>query len=211
MSTDEPVCPDWVFSDNSNVSIAKDRGWFISYTPFMSRLSNDLAVVGIGTVEIPVRRRSSRSGKKHSDILDQYSVSYTSGLQDQHGRTVAYFDDKKRLFCLKLSGPPVGPSTARSLFLKDADPDGHYHINAEWHPSEHARWEATKQLEPYTSAEPPYTSADKAWIKEHFTDEYHLLQQYGLKVYKDEDHEEGRAIVRTFIASDAQDAANGKV
>ncbi|RDL38144.1 uncharacterized protein BP5553_05577 [Venustampulla echinocandica] len=190
MSPHSPMCPDWVFSNNSDVSIAKDRGWFTSYTPFASRLMNgDLAVIGIGSVEIPVRLRSNRTDKRHGtirinevlhvptavcnilgrgDFLDTYSISTLDGVKDKMGRTAACFDKEKRLFCLKLSGRPVG-----------------------------ARYHANK----------PYTATEKAWLKQHYKDEYHFLQQHSLSIYKDEDREEGRAIVRSFIAAEAEGSA----
>ncbi|USP77744.1 hypothetical protein yc1106_05018 [Curvularia clavata] len=66
---DTPVCPDWAFLNNSNVHVAKDRGWFKTYTPFNSTVSDFLfassrntPVLGIGTVEIPTKRSPNRSG-----------------------------------------------------------------------------------------------------------------------------------------------------
>lgn len=49
----------------------------------------------------------------------------------------------------------------------------------------------------------PYTDNEKEWLKHNFKDEYHFLRQYGLSIYKDTDREEGRAIVRSFIAAEA--------
>ncbi|KAM7192317.1 hypothetical protein V8F20_008908 [Naviculisporaceae sp. PSN 640] len=56
------ICPDWVWSPSSNVAI--DRMLFVAYTDFASTVSahgGDLAVQGIGTVRLPVRRHHPAS------------------------------------------------------------------------------------------------------------------------------------------------------
>lgn len=52
---------------------------------------------------------------------------------------------------------------------------------------------------------PAYTPAEKAFVKENFKDEYHMLRDYGLSIYKEEDREEGRSIARGFMEQDEQD------
>ncbi|OAL46159.1 hypothetical protein IQ07DRAFT_478719, partial [Pyrenochaeta sp. DS3sAY3a] len=74
-----PVCPDWVFLNNSNVNVATDRGWFKTYTPFTSTVndsspifasSSALPVLGIGTVEIYTKRSPNLSGiSSHGSLL----------------------------------------------------------------------------------------------------------------------------------------------
>jgi hypothetical protein len=54
-----------------------------------------------------------------------------------------------------------------------------------------------------------YTAAEKQWLKDEWRDEFHFLRAYRLSVYKDEDREEGRAIVRAFIREDDEDQAEG--
>ena len=171
MLSSAPVSPDWVFSSGSNVSVAKDRGWFTSYTPFTSQLSSvvgaGVAVVGIGNVEIPVELGSNQDGRQHgtiriSDVLhapdgicnilgngdftDLYNVRFGSrSVTDRDGRTAAYLDDSKTLFCLKLSAPPVGPITTPSLFLKGRPNPDHFIINADW-PDSERMWIPSKLL-----------------------------------------------------------------
>ncbi|KZL73993.1 hypothetical protein CI238_12938 [Colletotrichum incanum] len=52
------LCPDWVFASGSNAHACKDRGWFIDYVPFRSRIESltgdGLNVIGVGTVALPV-------------------------------------------------------------------------------------------------------------------------------------------------------------
>jgi hypothetical protein len=248
MTAETPVSPDWVFSNNSNVSVAKDRGWFTSYTPFTSRLGSlvgnvDIAVVGIGSVEIPVKLRNRRrNGQTHStirldevlhaptslcnilghDFMIRYDIQMRIGgvFKDSEGRSAGYFDENKVLFCLKLSGPPVGPVTAPSLFLRsNANSATAFYINARWPDAERmsvyfdnlrsdlsdlcntgARWQAVK----------PYTDTEKVWLKQNYKDEYHFLQQYGLSIYKDKDREDGRAMARSLMAADDEVSDDSK-
>ena len=119
-----------------------------------------MPVHGIGTVEIPVKLKSPRNGSKHStihikdvlhaptatcnilgqgDFMDQYKVMLNfrekgkSFVKDKEGYVAAFFHEKKALFCLKLSGPPVGPVTEPSLFL---DSDKLWSITVTWPDSE---------------------------------------------------------------------------
>ncbi|KAH6644237.1 hypothetical protein C7974DRAFT_325674 [Boeremia exigua] len=75
-SANAPVCPDWVFLNNSNVHVAKDRGWFKTYTPFASTITHSpfttpgqFPVLGVGTVEIPTKRSPKRAGVASHDSL----------------------------------------------------------------------------------------------------------------------------------------------
>ena len=49
---------------------------------------------------------------------------------------------------------------------------------------------------------PPLTSEEKAWLNEHWGGEFKFLAAYGLSIYKEEDREEGRRIVRGMMAQD---------
>jgi hypothetical protein len=48
----------------------------------------------------------------------------------------------------------------------------------------------------------PLTSQEKQWLKKNWNGEWHFLVQHGLKIYNEEDREEGRAIVRAFMKND---------
>jgi hypothetical protein len=52
---------------------------------------------------------------------------------------------------------------------------------------------------PNTSA---YTAIEKQWLKKHYGGEYHFLRAYGLKIFNEEDREEGRALLREFMSED---------
>lgn len=55
---------------------------------------------------------------------------------------------------------------------------------------------------------PKYTSAELQWLQRHWDGEFKFLQAYGLSIYKDEDREEGRRIVRAFMEQDARGDGN---
>lgn len=50
----------------------------------------------------------------------------------------------------------------------------------------------------------PFTPEEKAWMKTHFGSEFKFLLLYNLKIYNEEDRQEGRAILRALM-SDVED------
>jgi hypothetical protein len=52
-----------------------------------------------------------------------------------------------------------------------------------------------------------YTSVEKKWLEDHWGGEFHFLLAYQLKVYDEEDREEGQAIVRAFSKADEEDGS----
>jgi hypothetical protein len=46
--------------------------------------------------------------------------------------------------------------------------------------------------------EKPLNASEKAYLKDNFGDEFHFLRDHELKIYKEEDRSEGRAILRAF-------------
>ncbi|KAF2803710.1 uncharacterized protein BDZ99DRAFT_511861 [Mytilinidion resinicola] len=257
ISSSEPLCPDWVFSNNSNVHACKNRGWFTDYTPFESFAGSLLPqsrmpVLGVGTVYLPTKKAPGRKGRDaHGQLIlhdvlhipsllcniigiteeDSNNLSISFGgnsrsrgtIKNLQGHSLAYFDPdpSKPLFQVKLSGPPVGPVVGPSVF---SDPDAVYYLNVRWAQEEVARWEAFKQGSQdrpvYTTGlvvAPPtnnatrtpqpsagYTDDEKAWLKAHYGNEFRFLQTHGLSIYKDEDREEGREIVRAFMADESE-------
>ncbi|KAL9109157.1 MAG: hypothetical protein Q9227_006082 [Pyrenula ochraceoflavens] len=222
------LCPDWVFSNSSNVHLAKDRGWFTEYVPFESTVNSIIGsrganVEGIGIVELPVKRKPRGSGPDaHAvlrlvdvlhvpsalcnvlggPILDDYDVHMgrsegsLGSIIEPNGRKLAYFDPSCNLFVIKLSGPPIGPQLGPSLFQNG----GSHYINVNWEDSERQRWTAHRKK--MASSRDEYTPEEKAWLKKHYNGEFHFLQSFGLKIYEDEDREEGRRILRGLMQHD---------
>ncbi|KAF2500364.1 hypothetical protein BU16DRAFT_523161 [Lophium mytilinum] len=158
-------------------------------------------------------------------ITTSWDETARGTIKDTQGQTLAYFDldPSKPLFQVKLSGPPVGPVVGPSIF--DEPRNTAYCLNVCWEQSELVRWEAYKRnqsrtihtaglaiaLPPTnntpqnTQTSPGYNAAEKAWLKTHFGNEFKFLRMYALSIYKEEDREEGREIVRAFMENDSQD------
>lgn len=202
------------------------------YTPLDSTVStliagSEMPVVGIGTVELPVEQSPSATGPRShgvlrlcnvlhvprsicnvigSPILDEYDIS-TGGhlgnakgtIVDNRGRTVAYFDSRAKLFEVKLSDPPVGPQVGPTPF----NPSAMYYVNVLWADSEREKWEASHAARTLQPAEVAHLSTEeKQWLKEHWGGEFRFLANHGLSIYKEEDREEGRTILRAIMAGD---------
>jgi hypothetical protein len=54
----------------------------------------------------------------------------------------------------------------------------------------------------------PYTEEEKGWLKREWGDEFKFLTTYGLSIYKDEDRDEGRRIVRAMMEVDEDGDTN---
>jgi len=188
----------------------------------------EIAVVGIGTVDLPVKRDPNATGPQSHGILRLHNVLHiptifcnvignpiskeygiltggpgtenTSGvIFDKQHRTVAYFDPQAVLFEVKLSDPPVGPAVGPSPFVRGAA----YYINVRWADSEREKWEASRAANAAESTEvPPLSDEEKQWLKKHWDGEFKFLASHGLSIYKDEDREEGRIILRAIMAHD---------
>ena len=55
------------------------------------------------------------------------------------------------------------------------------------------------------AANPPITQAEKKWLKNNYKDEFHFLRNHGLSIYKEDDREEGRLIMRAMMEQDEGD------
>ncbi len=204
---------------------------YTPFKTFATTLYGDgqLQALGVGVVHLPVKLSPKRSGPRSHGTLklcnvlhipssicnivgngstgDYASVTFgglddgsKGAMYDRDGRRVAYFVDKPNsgLCMLRLSGPPVGPSVGPSSF----DKGKRYLINACWPKSERQRWATFQQVMAKKASEPPYTTAEKEWLKRDFGGEFHFLQIYGLKMHNEDDREEGRAIARAMMTND---------
>ncbi|EFQ91060.1 hypothetical protein CFE70_001445 [Pyrenophora teres f. teres 0-1] len=96
-----PLCPDWVFLNNANVHVAKDRGWFKTYTPFTSTVNPSplfnaqqrTPVLGIGTVEIPTKRSPNITGvSSHGSIVLREVLHVPDYICNVIGRPLLFTD-----------------------------------------------------------------------------------------------------------------------
>lgn len=51
-----------------------------------------------------------------------------------------------------------------------------------------------------------YTAEEKQWMREHYGNEFKFLQAYQLSIYKEEDREEGKAILKALMNGSDRDA-----
>ena len=153
-------------------------------------------------------------------------MSFDDGvLRKQDGSIIALFEPRpirsphiagalagSGLLCLKLLKTP-SINFARSKL----EPNIAYMIRATWPEAErriyinlcntvastNAASGAASATTPSRSV-PPITAEEKHWLKHisGYKDEFHLLRDHGLSIYKDEDREEGRKILRALMADD---------
>lgn len=198
-------------------------------------VGNSVEVLGIGTVNLPAKISPTRTGPSSHGILrlkkvlhapgvicniigqpimDDYQVTLSpeslsspgsiTNLTD--GRSVAYFKPMRsaRFWEVRLSGPPVGPKVGPSPFSSS----GLYVIHAFWPDSERQRFAALPaSRQTQATASEPLTLAEKAWVKTHYGSEFKFLRVYGLSIFKDEDREEGRIILRAIMSDDGGEPA----
>ncbi|RSL39451.1 hypothetical protein CEP53_014045 [Fusarium sp. AF-6] len=218
-------------SHPSCLFVAKDRDWFSDdYVPFKTRINDTRGVwfeaIGIGTVILPVIQSDGECGELLlRNVLHfpdavcnvvgiQVSEDYEVGcidcsarvwtIEDGKGRTVAYFErEEGKVFnTLLLSGPPRGARLGSCPFdEKNRKPMFGLH----WPESERERFEASRKEEETSN---PLSDLERAWLKEHWGNEFKFLAAYELSIYKDEDREEGRAIMRTMMAKEKESREN---
>jgi hypothetical protein len=84
------------------ISVAKDRGWFKTYTPFTSTVdaspfvgpSQHLSVLGVGTVEIPTKRSPNTSGVvSHGTLLLHEVLHVPDALCNSIGQPLMSTDE----------------------------------------------------------------------------------------------------------------------
>lgn len=69
--------------------------------------------------------------------------------------------------------------------------------------NERSRWIESQNSAIPTEGALSYTLEEKQWVKNPFQEEFRFLRVYGFNIFKEEDQEDGRAIVRSMMADDA--------
>ncbi|CAO2649753.1 Nn.00g010450.m01.CDS01 [Neocucurbitaria sp. VM-36] len=218
--TTSPLCPDWVFLNNANVHVAKDRGWFKTYTPFTSTVDaspfvsphKHIPVLGIGTVEIPTKRSPNTSGvSSHGSLLLREVLYVPDCLCNIIGQPLMFTDGYNATleFSTKSRGTIKDRQGKNVAYFDPKSPL--FAIKARCPPNgptlgPHAlkkdglyEFEATNEL--FTSGQnaASYTAEETAFLKKNYGSEFHFLIQHGLKIHVQEDREEGRAILRAVM------------
>ena len=191
---------------------------------------NGVCVSGIGDVELSTKTHPTRSGRAYQrdivlhDVLyapgafcniigqplvEKYSVNFESGL----GK--ARLTDPTSGACMGLINMDPLPHLqlrGQSGMQTSLNPGGIYLIRAGWAPSERACWDAFMKQQSGgnlasngEAVSTSLTQLEKKWLKDHYGGEFHFLRQHGLSIYKEEDREEGRSILRALMEDDDDD------
>ncbi|KAL9597722.1 MAG: hypothetical protein Q9219_004979 [cf. Caloplaca sp. 3 TL-2023] len=183
-------------------------------------------VLGIGDVELPTKTHPTRTGTAYQGTILLRDVLYAPSafcnilggpILAEH-RGLMDFTDGTSKITVATTGACVGLLDHSTLFRlrlrgqsakqSSLDPKGIYFIRANWPPSERARWEAFRANKPQGRAAAPtkpnkdtqpLTEAERKWLKENYGNEFHFLRSHGLSIYRDDDREEGRRILRALV------------
>ncbi|KAJ4360797.1 uncharacterized protein N0V89_001364 [Didymosphaeria variabile] len=234
-SSNNQLCPDWVFLNLSNVHVAKDRDWFTSYTPFESTLASlyggsNMRILGIGTVHIPVKQTPNSTSTtlwRLEDVLhvpdfvcnalgaplvDKYGYTFIWGgdktskgtIRNDLDQQIAYFLAKRPLYVLAIEAPE-GKQLGPPVIVEGKN----WMINCRWEDTERKKWEDYRDAQKNEAVDARedgvnsgYTDAEKDFAKQHWGSEYKFLTVHGLSIYKEEDREQGRIILRTLISNE---------
>ncbi|KAI4740077.1 hypothetical protein E4T50_09489 [Aureobasidium sp. EXF-12298] len=210
---------DWVLSNTSNVHVANDRAWFTSYIPFQPTAE----VHGIGTVVLPTRiHRQGKSNKPSREITLHnvlYAPRYTANI-------FAMSMEPDLVVPLSLDVKPIVKrgtdkvlglvvfKTLWRVWLKgqsqnqsslDSNGNRMYYFHASWPEEEIKKYnnfvaESKAKQASKSDHEPPLTTEEKEFLKKHYGDEFKFLLSYELSIYKEDDREEGRRILRALMS-----------
>ncbi|KAK4225713.1 hypothetical protein QBC38DRAFT_546621 [Podospora fimiseda] len=122
---------------------------------------------------------------------------YVATIEGQ-ARRLAVLVERFTLFVLRTSDfpPPEAPSPFGEGFKGVVL--GIWH----WPESERKRFEAFKRGDHAEAEDPPYTSEEKQWLKQHWRGEEWFLRSYGFKIHDEDDRAAGRRLVRAFMKRD---------
>ncbi|KAF7531157.1 hypothetical protein G7054_g9152 [Neopestalotiopsis clavispora] len=213
---------DWAFHPKST-HICNDKRWFKTLKLFPTHVlqviftTPKIQAEGVGTVDLPVKRAPHRGGRHAHYVLRLENVIYAPGLGlnilgdlgEDKWEQVCFMRKigSHKLPLVRLSKPPRGPVTAPTRFNERSV----YHcIRFIWPEPERIRFEkrqaavaaVIQKSEPGVDPGGDYTTEEKAWLKKHWGNEHKFLQAFGLSIYKEDEREEGRAIVRDLMQPD---------
>ncbi|EER43916.1 signal sequence receptor alpha subunit [Histoplasma capsulatum H143] len=179
--------------------------------------------------DIDIPSWGSRSHQMGSTPVDgryvlccpDWVYSNVSNVQEAHGRSkssikkldgyrVAYFDAKFQFLQVRPCGPPYGPPLGATGLREGVM----YLLSVRWPESEKKKWQSyqAETVAARGSRCPQYTPEEKAWLKKHYGGEFHFLRSFCLKIYNDEDREEGWYIVRAMMeARSEEDEGEGAI
>jgi len=227
---------DWVLSSTSNVHVAADRAWFTCYIPFRTKVATmpgaepTMDIHGIGTVVLQTRVHLEGAPNKPSGEITLHHVLhaprstvniFAAGLEKDLNISVRFGSHDPNPITKPGTNTVVGylvHTRLLRLWLKDQsqdqsslDPQTEHYIHASWPRSEIAKFndhiaELKRHHADKLDDAPPLTKDEKDYLKKHYGGEFRFLRMYELSIYKEEDREEGRRILRAFM-SESEDEA----
>ncbi|KAH0386950.1 hypothetical protein KCU92_g2179, partial [Aureobasidium melanogenum] len=220
---------DWVLSNTSNVHVANDRAWFTSYIPFRTKLSTmpgaepTAEVYGIGTVVLPTRIHRQGKSNKPSRAITLHNVLYAPryavnifAMSMEPDLDIPLSLDVKPIVKRgtdKVLGLVVFKTLWR-VWLKgqsqnqsslDSNGNRMYYFHASWPEEEVKKYnnfvaEFKAKHASKSDRAPSLTTEEKEFLKKHYGDEFKFLLSYELSIYKEDDREEGRRILRALMS-----------
>lgn len=230
---------DWVFSNNSDVHVAKHLDWFTSYTPFNTKISGGLgnsadeSVLGVGDVSLPVKIDCKKKGRDSHGTLQLRDVLYMPSStcnilgmpRDIIFKWVSIGEKPSKLIDAT-TGACVGLLDLVTLFKlrlsghspkqTSLDTGGAYLIRASWPQSERQKWEAfQRKIVDSEEDRPANALAQSADAPYTSVEEKWLSNHYGnesefLEAYGYAVHDEqGRADSRRILRAFMEDDEKG--
>lgn len=182
-------------------------------------------VHGIGTVVLPTRTYLEGKAHKPSGEITLHTVLYAPTVPVNILATIPL--ELTQNFNFQFNGRVATPitkgnsnkvlglvvrSTLFRLWLKGQShnqsslkPNGFYYFHASWPSSEVARFnkhvtDVNHKRAGGVSQVPPLTDEERQFMKKHYGNEFQFLMTQGLHMHKEEDREDGRRILRAFMA-----------
>ncbi|KAH7082182.1 hypothetical protein FB567DRAFT_605414 [Paraphoma chrysanthemicola] len=189
----------------------------------------ELEVFGIGTVDLTTKLNMDASATATvtltnvlhvpdfpcnaigQPIGDEHTVVFSklpgkAGIFNASGDKMAQFKSGHILFLVDVVAP-IGHRLHETSLTSNKPLMLSYH----WDAVETSKWEAAKTSVTNQAAVPSkptfdgsrlYRQAERTFLNKRFKSEYKFLRSHGLSIHKDEDREEGRAIIRELMHFD---------
>lgn len=186
-------------------SIAKDRGWFTDYTPFLSFIGeiysdDQQPVVGIGTVALHTHRAPGlypgQNGLESNATLTLKHVLHVpSAPCNVIGFPQDFLDEPVQISFNGASNGSIKSLDGHTIAYFDSS---NSLINARWSESEKARYTTLQSRSvgaQRTGQTTTISEEEKEWLRKNYGSEFAFLRNFGLSIHKEEDRQEGRQIM----------------
>jgi hypothetical protein len=177
-----------------------------------------MPVLGIGTIELKAKPSPTSDTTEIITLTDvlhvptyicnaigqpivrDYNIVFAKeetvgGIFTRSGKQLACLKPEHTLFAVNVL-PPRDHTFGESAFK----PNMPYMISCQWSKAEVRKWQEHKKKEAgQFDASGLYTPEERKFLKDKYGGQYKFLRQHGLSIQKDEDREQGRAILRSVM------------